>query len=673
MNLLRRLWGNIQRSVRYKVVVLVLLPLALVVPLTLGATVYWGYQLTYQQLFIKVNTDLSVADDVFQRLQQDYLNRLARFGESYAFRTLLDAGDQAGIQQRLAELRQRENLAYLQLLDLGQLDGFPDVQSVRQSRLLPAAIRGQPGAGIEIFSPEDLRRVDPHLEEQVRLPLLPTPYARPTQRSLEDRGMMIRALYPVRNEQDQVIAVLDGGVLLNSNFRLVDAIRDLVYGPGSLLPGSIGTVTIFLDDVRISTNVPLKPGERALGTWVSEVVRHTVLDEGKNWINRAFVVNDWYISGYEPIVDVTGARVGILYAGYLETPFRSKLWEAVLILLALFLLFTGLAAALAVWGAGVILRPLEKMSEVIRATSKGEKRRIGTLESRDEIGELANRFDSMLEQLQLRSEEVSHWASHLEHKVEERTTELREKNADLSRTITLLHNARDQLIASEKMAALGELTAGMAHEINNPVAVILGNVDVMVALLGEHANGVQPEISLIIEQVDRIRTIIHNLLQYASPANPLLLNEVDVNSLVAQTVKLVTYPRERHVRFASDYQASRRISINPQELQQVLVNLIRNAVQALPESGGEVSLSTADWEDQGVVIRIRDSGEGILPEHLPRIFDPFFTTKPSGQGTGLGLSLSYAMVQRYGGHIKVASEPGKGALFSIYLLQESVT
>ncbi|WP_051542818.1 sensor histidine kinase [Thiothrix lacustris] len=673
VKLWRLLFRKIQRSVRYKVLLLVLLPLLLMMPLLLGATVYWGYQLTYQQLFIKVNTDLSVADDVFRRLQQDYLNRLARFGESYAFRTLLDAGDQAGISRRLEALRREEQLAYLQLLDLGQLDSFPDAQSGRQSPALQAAIRGQASTGIAIFSPEDLRRVDPHLEEQVRLPLLSTPYARPIQRQQENRGMMIRVLYPVRDTEEHVIAVMDAGVLLNGNFALVDAIRDLVYGKGSLLPGSIGTVTIFLDDVRISTNVPLKPGERALGTRVSEIVRHTVLDQGQNWIARAFVVNDWYISAYEPILDERGQRVGILYAGYLEQPFRTKLWNAILFLLVLFLALTGVTAALVVQGAGVILRPLEKMREVIRAISRGEKQRIGKLASRDELAELARRFDLMLEQLQLRSDEISHWATHLEHKVDERTAELQQKNADLSRTITLLHTTRNQLVAAEKMAALGELTAGMAHEINNPVAVILGNVDVMTSLLREHAQPVQPEIDLIIEQIDRIRAIIHNLLQYARPADHLQLEQVDVNVLVAQTFKLLKHSHQhRHVRFKTDFGASLKVTVNPQELQQVLVNLIRNSIQALPESGGLITISTERWAFLGVVIHIRDNGAGIAPEHLPRIFDPFFTTKPSGEGTGLGLSLSYAMVQRYGGHITVESVLGKGTMFSVYLLESPV-
>ncbi|MDQ5770707.1 sensor histidine kinase [Thiothrix subterranea] len=664
----RSLLRNIRRSVRYKVLLLVLLPLLLIVPLILGATIFWGYRLTYEQLFIKVNTDLSVADDVFRRLQQDYLNQLARFGESYALRTALEHGDYASIQQQLVQLQSTQSLAYLQLLDKGQMAPLPDASNARQSAALQIALRGQARVGLEIFTPADLRQIDPRLEETVRLPLVSTPYAYPTTRQQEERGMMLRALYPLRDAEGNVLAVLDGGVLLNGNFTLVDTIRDLVYGTGRLPAGSIGTVTLFLDDVRISTNVPLKAGERALGTRVSAEVRDTVLGQGKAWIDRAFVVNDWYISGYEPLTDSEGQRVGILYAGYSEAPFRNSLWQAVSLLWLLFTLLTGLTAWLAIKATGVILHPLEKMREVIRAISADEPQRIGKLASHDEIAELASRFDAMLELLQQRNAEISEWANQLERKVDERTAELQQKNTDLSHTITLLQTTRDQLVAAEKMAALGELTAGMAHEINNPVAVILGNLDVMIHLLGEQAQPVQPEIDLMLEQIERIRAIIHNLLQYARPIEPDELLRTDLNPLIAQTLKLVGYlHKARRVVFHTELQATRRVRVNPPELQQVLVNLIRNAMQALAAEGGEISISTADVSDAEVVINVRDNGCGIAAEHLTRIFDPFFTTKPVGQGTGLGLSISYAIVHRYGGRLTVESHVGVGACFSIYL------
>jgi two-component system NtrC family sensor kinase len=189
---------------------------------------------------------------------------------------------------------------------------------------LLAAAQGQPTTGIEVFSAKDLANEDPFLARKYELTLLETPRARPSQRTVEDRGMMIRAIYPVKISSGKIIALLDGGVLLNNNFEFVDAIRDLVYGPGSLLEGSIGTVTVLLDDVRITTNVPLRPSERALGTRVSNEVRTQVLDHGEVWLDRAVVVNDWYISAYEPIIDVNGKRVGMLYTGYLEAPYRSS-------------------------------------------------------------------------------------------------------------------------------------------------------------------------------------------------------------------------------------------------------------------------------------------------------------------------------------------------------------
>lgn len=659
---------QLRKSVRYKVLLLVLLPLLLIVPLMLGATMFWGYRLTYEQLFIKVNTDLNVANDIFRRLQQDYLDQLTRFGESYALHTALEQGDNASIQQQLHQLQTTQSWTYLQLFDRGQMAQLPDLQHTRQSKALQAALQGQAQVGLEIFTPVDLRQIDSRLEEAVRLPVLPTRYAHPTTRQQEERGMMLRALYPLHDAHGQILAVLDGGVLLNGNFVLVDTIRDLVYGKGRLPEGSIGTVSLFLDNVRISTNVPLQAGERALGTQASAEVQDAVLKQNKIWVDRAFVVNDWYISGYEPLLDVNGQRVGMLCAGYSETPFRNRLWQAVLLLWLLFALLIGLTAWLAIKATRVILSPLEKMRKVIRAISKGETQRIGKLASHDEIAELANGFDAMLELLQQRNTEISQWANQLEHKVNERTTELQQKNADLSHTITLLQTTYDQLVAAEKMAALGELTAGVAHEINNPLAVLLGNLDVMVNRLGDHAQPVQPEINLMFEQIERIRIIINNLLQYACPSDPDHLVRIDLNSLVQQTLKLVSYLHKvKRVTFLTDLQATRGVQVNPSELQHVIVNLIRNAIQALNTDKGVICLSTQDSGSSEVMIQIRDNGCGIANEHLPRIFDPFFTTKPTRQGTGLGLSISYAIVRRYGGRLTVESQVGIGTCFRVYL------
>ena len=663
-------------TVRYKLLALVLFPIFLVMPVALAVAVYWGATFSYDQLYIKVNTDLDVAADVFKRIQKDYLNKLNTLGDSYTFRTALGTSDRQSINEQLLELKKSAGFSYLRIIEhesrLFYSQKNEDQTWVRSSSSLHKATQGVAVVGIEIFSSIEMHQLSETLANMVELKLIETPRARSTNRLKEDRAMMIRALYPVTNSLGELVAILDGGVLLNENFEFVDAIRDLVYGPGSLPEGSIGTVTVFIDDVRISTNVPRKPGQRALGTRVSNEVRTEVLDHGRTWIDRAFVVNDWYISSYEPIIDIDGERVGMLYAGFLETPFRNALWRALTIFVLMFLLLMVISSLVAIWGAKSIFKPIESMSNVVRATRKGVVQRIGTVKSHDEIGELAREFDAMLDLLHQRNQEIQSAADQLDQKVQERTAELLQRNEDLQRTTAVLQETRQQLVHAEKLAALGELTAGVAHEINNPTAVMLGNLDILIDQLGSDIGPVQEEIDLIVEQIYRIKEIIDNLLQYARPDEYAgYMTDVDVNELIRQTLKLIRHYQQKssfEIRLQLD--AVQRININQQELTQVIVNLLVNAIQALGKHGGCIEISTRDWEQKGVVISIDDNGVGMAEEDLNSVFNPFFSTKQQGEGTGLGLSVSYSLVRRYGGNITVQSSTGKGSCFMVWLLSE---
>lgn len=670
MKLILRLINAVQGTLRYKLLVLVLFPILLITPVTLALAIYWGNNLTYQQLFIKVNTDLSVSHDVFRRIRSDYLQQLSSMADSYAFRIALESGDQTKVEEVLKRMRQDSSFAYLHILDVhGRYREAPD-KAARNSPLLLAALEGEPGVGVEIFSQQDLQEVSLWLANSVHLPLIDTPYARPASREQEDRAMMIRALFPIKDERGNVIAAMDGGVLLNDNFAFVDTIRDLVYGEGSLLEGSIGTVTVFLDDVRITTNVPLGPDERALGTRVSNEVRTRVLDQGEVWIDRAFVVNDWYISSYEPILDTAGKRVGMLYAGFLESPFRNALFKGLAVLGFLFLVLMVFSAILAVQGAKSIFKPLELISAVAHGTRAGKDRRIGKVASRDEIGELAREFDAMLDRLKERNQEIQAWADQLEDKVEERTSELKLRNEELQHTIRVLQETRQQLVVAEKLAALGELTAGVAHEINNPLAVILGNIDIMIEELGDTADPIRDDVQLIIEQIYRIKEIINNLLQYSRPEQFVgYLAEVNVNQVVQRTLALVRHlQKKEQFKIELQLDATQVIQLNPQELQQVLVNLVVNAAHAFEKGNGVVHIKTENWDRKGVAIHVKDNGVGMDESQLTRIFNPFFSTKTQGRGTGLGLSVSYGIIRRYGGNITVKSQLGQGSQFSIWLL-----
>jgi two-component system NtrC family sensor kinase len=665
----RGLSDLIKGSLRYKLLALVLFPILLIMPVFLLLAMVWGMNFSYEQLFIKVNTDLAVAEDHFNRLQEDYLSSLGRLAESHRFYTALEARSDLSIATQLKVHGENFGFSYLQLLDRYGNNYFAPDRHAKSSPSLLAALQGHPRAGIEIFSTAELETMEPGLADRVRLNLVETRHARPTHRKIENRGMMIRTLYPVKDSRGEVMGLLDGGVLLNANFEFVDMIRDLVYGPGSLPRGSIGTVTVFLDDVRITTNVPRRPEVRALGTRVSDEVRTQVLDNGEKWIDRAFVVNDWYISSYQPIHDVNGDRVGMLYAGYLESPSRNELWQALAMLVIFFLVLMIGSGLVSVLGAKSIFKPLEMISEVVNATRQGRVKRIAKVSSKDEIATLARELDVLLALLRKRNQEAKEWADELEDKVEERTKELKHKNKKLADTIRILRETRAQLITAEKMAALGELTAGVAHEINNPTAVIMGNLDLLVDELGDKADPVRHEIDLIVEQVYRIKDIIQNLLEYARPEQiEGSTTWIDVNEVVQHTQALVRHMRKSHsFEMCLTLHPVQPVRINPNELQQVLVNLVVNAVHALNARGGKIEIATQEWQQKGVVITVCDNGIGMDEETLSKIFNPFYSHLQKGSGTGLGLSISYGLIQKYGGSITVESQPGQGTEFSVWL------
>ncbi|MCW8889684.1 MAG: ATP-binding protein, partial [Sedimenticola sp.] len=332
------------------------------------------------------------------------------------------------------------------------------------------------------------------------------------------------------------------------------------------------------------------------------------------------------------------------------------------------------SSLLAIQGAKSIFKPLETMSRVVRATREGEAQRIGMVSSRDEIGELAREFDAMLDLLEKKNQQIQTWADQLEDKVKERTAELQSKNQDLQRTIRALRETRQQLVVAEKLAALGELTAGVAHEINNPTAVMLGNLDVIRDELGAGLEPVQNEIKLVIEQIYRIRDIVNNLLQYSRPDEYAgYLSHVDVNGVVEHTLALVRHLRKKaEFEITLSLESDRRVEINEQELQQVLVNLVVNAIHSLKGRVGDIRISTQNWSDKGVQLQVQDNGAGMDDDEMGRIFNPFYSTKQQGEGTGLGLSVSYGLIRRYGGNITVESVRGEGSCFTVWLLQEPI-
>lgn len=653
-----RLFGRYGRSIRHRLLLLVLLPSVLLLPLLLLTTLAWGERFSQRQALARVATDLAVAENVFARMERDNLDALRRLADSWALRTALLASTEL---PGLWPLRApgQGGFDYVRLFDAAgrPLDGGPPPPP---SKLLEVARTGLAASGIERLDAGALDAARAGLAAQARVG-----YAG-SQEAAEARGLVVRAVVPVPDEHGAVRALLDGGVLLNRNYRPVDEIRDLVYGPGTLLPGAIGTVTLFLDDLRVSTNVPLPAGERALGTRVSPEVRRQVLERGERWLGRAFVVDAWYPSAYAPLTDAHGERVGMLYTGILEAPYRQAWNDASAALIGVCLGADLLLAGLALWLARSIFRPLERLLAGVRAVRGGDTGTGAPADAGyDELTALSREFDAMLDRIAQHEQDLQAAARALEATVAERTGDLRRQNRRLAETVAELAEARQRLVSAEQLAALGTLAAGIAHEINNPLAVMLGNLDVMVAELGDAAAPVQVEIELVIAQVERIRHIVRALLDYAKPRPGGDAAAVgDLTALFGETLRLASHSVDPGVvTIQRDWQAQRQPCIAASELQQVLLNLIVNALQALA-GRGRLRLATADDGEQ-IVLVVADDGPGIAAADLPRVFDPFFTTRATG--TGLGLAVCFAIVHRHGGTIRIDTPPGGGCRVTVCL------
>jgi len=500
--------------------------------------------------------------------------------------------------------------------------------------------RGVPVSGAIVLTREFLGAENSELADRARIKLLPTPRAAPRDETEETSGMALATAIPVF-DGDALLGVLYGGILLNRSTTIVDTVRDTVFQHEVYKGRIIGTATIFFNDLRISTNVMTPEGKRAIGTRVSQEVRDHVLGEGKRWTDRAFVVNDWYITAYEPIEDIFGQRVGMLYVGVLEQKYVDMRRKALAFLVVITLVGMALAIGLGYILANKIMNPVHQLIKASQQVSEGSLTpEIGPI-SKDEIGVLQSTFRDMIESLKERD---------------------RHRRAE----------AENRLLQSEKQASVGRLAAGVAHEINNPLTGILTFTRIL-QRSKDIGDKNQSHLKKIAESTVRVRKIVKGLLDF-SRQTELDQEPTDVNRLIRSVISAME--NQALVKGVS-------ITFNPGEnlpmltldrsqFQSVLINLIINAFDAM-EQGGTIiistgiSLSASDTDQKGVEVAIADTGCGIQHEDLDKLFDPFFTTKEVGKGTGLGLSVSYGIIQRHGGTIRVQSEINRGSTFTIWI------
>jgi len=597
-----------------------------------------------------VRMDLNSAREVYQNRLDDMRLLLAFTVVRDSIKNALRNKDLESLVGLLTEVRSKGKVDILTIVDSNERvvarSRNPSVYGDSQSEdeiVHRAVSEAEVVAGTTIVVREELLKEGEDLAEQAYMRIIATPQAKPKPELQQISGMMLKVAVPVFDDGNgALLGVLYAGQLLNRNYEIVDKVKDILYKGEKYKGKDIGTATIFQEDLRISTNVTNDDGSRAIGTRVSEAVYDQVLVKGGSWVARAFVVNDWYITAYEPIRDVTGSIIGILYVGLLEEKFTDMQRDTTLSFLGV--TFAGIVLVLAVSYilADSITKPVRRLSSAAEEIAGGNLSYRVEVDSADEIGELGRTFNFMVDSLKERDQQLRAYTE-------------------------------QQLLRSERLASLGRLAAGVAHEINNPLTGVLtfGHL-----LLRKCANDDPRKEALetIVDQTSRCKQIVRGLLDFARQTEP---NKVraDVNSVLKESLRLTeNQALVQNVEVVKKFNHHLPdVMLDKGQIQQVFVNIIVNAVDAMPD-GGTLTVATDTSEArESVKVEFGDTGCGIAPDDISKVFDPFFTTKDASKGTGLGLAVSYGIVARHSGNIEVQSRVGKGSTFTVNLPVEELS
>lgn len=646
-----------RRSLRTKI----LLVFVLIIALNGLITLWVGFHLIGDRIVRRaqddVRTDLNSAREVYSQACEQVHDVVRLTAVRFFLKQAFHGGRTARLSEELQRIRTGEALDVLTLTDSEGTVLFrsanPEMAGDSQAGdpvVAHVLDKGESIVTTVIIGREELEKESAMLAALADIRPVPTPMSGPGPDSLTASGMLIKSAAPVLDADGNLGGVLYGARMLNQRYEIVDAIKDIVYRGEKYGEKDAGTATIFQNDLRIATNVIGSDGSRAVGTRVSAEVYEQVIGRGLPWIGRAFVVNDWYITAYEPIRGPDDDVIGMLYVGTLEAPYTALRRNVILT-------FAGIAAAAiaamsiaAVMLSGRIagpIRDLARGTEKIAAGSFSYRVEVG---SGDEVGQLAASFNRMGEELQKARDRYDELLSTLEDKVREKTKELQETH--------------DRLVRSEKLTSMGKMAAGIAHEINNPLTSILINSHLVAERIGSDPE-MEESLSLIIDETTRCSEIVGGLLDF-SRQNPPDMVIGSLNDAVDKTLALLrTQLLAGRVEVVKQLDAS--IPLTPMDankMQQAFTNLVLNAIDAMPQGGSLEITSGISPDGKGVYVVFADTGCGISEVDLPRVFDPFFSTKGMG-GTGLGMSVTYGIVEQHGGSMDVKSRIGEGTVFTI--------
>ena len=546
----------------------------------------------------------------------------------------------------LNDLRVKCGYDFLDVLDshgivmatsYGDNEGAQTLNSPIIARVL---LEHKPTAGLSLLPLQALTTKNDTLAARTRIRVLPTPHAKPGGQQEITEAMVFEAAAPIVNDSKQIIGIVRLGTVINQNFDFVDFVREKVFTVETYAGKNLGTVTIFQGDVRITTNVIGPDGQRAIGTRVSEEVYDRVLGEGKTWKGPAFVVDSWYISAYEPLRNIEGEIVGMLYVGVLKKRYDDMRSQAMTLFISVTVLVFICAVLISFWLAARLARPLTQLTEGAAEVSRGN------LDyqlphppggERDEINRLSNAFNQMVSSLKERDQQLQRSRDELQHTA----TELKQ----------WVQNYLDAL-------------EFITHELKNQIAAMKINLlAVRDGYIGKISQDQAEALSDVAQAINRAEEMILNYLNLSRIEK----GELQVNTRPVHVEADVIRPALNNVRGRLDdrgmkvqveFQEDLFVQADPSLLQIVYENLLGNAAK-YGHDGGVVRLS-GQRSNGKADLHIWNDGPGVPPDQIDKLFKKFSrfqlpVEEEQEMGTGLGLFITREIIRRHGGDVYAES------------------
>ena len=500
----------------------------------------------------------------------------------------------------------------------------------------------------DIVPQEELAKEGPELVRQVYMEFVPTPKAKERPETRETSGMMLKAAVPILDLNNNVLGVLYGGNLLNRNYEIVDKIKDIVFKGERYKGKDTGTATIFQWDLRISTNVKDKSGLRAIGTRIARDVYDQVLENGRAWIDRAFVVSEWYIAAYEPIRNIKGEIIGILYVGTLEEPYTDLRKNVIYSFFGVAFLGLVLVLFLAFFITRSITRPIGELVKATEVIAGGDFSHEVSIQSKDEVGHLAFSFNRMIRTLK-----------------------------DTMEELYVLNNKLQELNRHYL-----EMVGFITHELNQPMGVLKGFLILLQdESLGPLASQKQKQaVSTMLRNVDALINMIQKYLQLGRiESGRMEVNKTRISVFretlapVLEDEKKQLDMRKMEVVLENEETLCKVEAVaDPILLHIVFSNLVGNALKYGRE-GGKIWCGVREAPEE-LLFYIKNEGRGIPADKLNKLFEKFSRLEGElehrQRGTGLGLFNAKVIVEKHGGRIWAESEEGAWANFLFTLPKE---